>query len=259
MNRQRLKLSTPGMGPFYSIVVENLKRYVAISYPQGQTVPAGFSWKGQQISVYFWRKEDAGYFFSSKVIDDYFERKYPIIHIAHSSNLIRTQKRKSIRVEINNEGMLYPLKNSYDANEILETGRGLKCRVIDISEDGAAILIGGRAKVGLPVKFQFELADNMIIMSGTVKGINYDEASNRSILHIQAFPPTNNMKNRILMYVYNIFGDRVNDNLRKNKELKNAAGKTAENETGNETDIATNNETGNNEDNDTDGEEDVKF
>ena len=217
-SRQRVKLSTPGLGPFYSIVVENLRRYLALSYPQGQTVPQGFTWRGQQISVYFWRGGDAGYFFSSKVIEDFIDRKYPIIHIAHSGNLIRTQKRKSIRVDINSNAILFPLRNIQEANEVVESGRGLRCKVVDISEDGAAVLIGGRAKVGLPIKIQFDLAEDIIIMNGVVKGLNYDEGKNRSILHIQAFTPSNNMKNRILSYVYNIFGDRLRDETRRNKE-----------------------------------------
>jgi len=219
-DRQRIKLSTPGIGPFYSIIVENLRRYLALSYPQGQKVPQGFSWKGQQISVYFWRTGDAGYFFSSKVIDDFSEQKYPIIHVAHSGNLIRTQKRKSIRAELNNNAILFPLKSSHEANEIVETGRGLRCRMLDISEDGAAILIGGKAKVGIPIKVQFELAENMIMLNGIVKGINYEEAKNRSILHIQAFTPSNSMKNRILAYVYNIFGDRTRGEARRSREKK---------------------------------------
>ena len=51
----------PGLGPFTSVIVENLNRYLAVSYPQGPKLPEGFSWKNQKIGVYFWRAEDAGY------------------------------------------------------------------------------------------------------------------------------------------------------------------------------------------------------
>ena len=79
---------------------------------------------------------------------------------------------------------------------------------MDVSEDGAALLIGGRAKIGLPVKFQFRLNDHEIVMSGVVRGANFDEKKNRSILHIQARTPGAKAKNSIRAYVYNIFGER---------------------------------------------------
>jgi hypothetical protein len=41
-----------------------------------------------------------------------------------------------------------------------------------------------------------------------VKGINFDQKRNRSILHMQAMQPSTPMQNAILSYVYNIFGDR---------------------------------------------------
>lgn len=206
--RQRLKITLPSMSPFVSLVGENLRKYLAIEYPKGPKLPEGFSWKGQQISVYFWRQGDAGYVFSTKVIDDYYDRKYPILHIAHTSNLVRSQKRKSVRVELSKNATLYPLKTADQANEEIETSQGLRCRLVDISEDGAAVLIGGRAKVGLAIKLQFELVDHTIVLNGIIKGVNYDMNKNRSLLHIQAFPPSHYMKNNILTYVYNVFGHR---------------------------------------------------
>ncbi len=205
---QRLKIMLPGEGPFLSMVVENLHKYMALSYPQGPRMPEGFSWKGQRIGVYFWRKDDAGYYFQTKVLEDFFDRKYPIIHVAHSDKLLRTQKRRSVRVETDLPAALFPLKSIDFANEVFEDGKGLRCRLLDISEDGAAVLIGGRAKVGLPIKIQFELSKEPIVMCGIVKGVNFDEKRNRSVLHIEAVPPSAPIRNKILTYVYNLFGER---------------------------------------------------
>ena len=74
-NRQRLKISFPGSAPFASIVIDNLRRYMAISYPTGPKLPLGFNWRGQTIGVNFWREGDAGYYFQTKVIGDYYEKK----------------------------------------------------------------------------------------------------------------------------------------------------------------------------------------
>ena len=45
-------------------------------------------------------------------------------------------------------------------------------------------------------------------MSGVVKGITFDQKKNRSLLHMQAAPSSVTMRNRILVYVYNLFGER---------------------------------------------------
>ena len=57
--KQGLRIMLPGLGPFGSIVVENLTRYMAVSHPQGPKLPDGFSWKNQKVGIYFWRAEDA--------------------------------------------------------------------------------------------------------------------------------------------------------------------------------------------------------
>ncbi len=208
--RQHLKITLPGIGVYFSQVVENQRRYIAISYPEGPKLPPGFEFKGQRLTIYFWRQEDAGYVFESRVLEDFMDKKYPLLYISHSDSLIRSQKRRSVRVPINQPAYLFPLKHINQANEEIEKTRGLRCRLQDLSEDGAAVYIGGRAKVGLSVKLQFKLSDSTIIMNGVVKGVNFHQKKNSSVIHIQAIPPSKRMTNRILAYVYNIFGERDN-------------------------------------------------
>ena len=215
--QQRMKITLPGVGVYNVQVVENLRRYLAVSYPEGPKLPPGFTWKGQKINVYFWRQEDAGYVFESRVLEDYIEQKYPIIHIAHSEDLIRSQKRNSIRVETNIPASLFPLRSIEAANEEMESSKGLRVRIIDISETGAAVLIGGKAKPGIPIKLQFQLTKTPIVMSGIVKGASFDMKKNQSILHVQAFNVSSRMKNQILSYVYNIFGERDQANQQQRK------------------------------------------
>jgi PilZ domain len=213
--KQSLRIMLPGLGPFSSIVVENLTRYMAVSHPLGPKLPDGFSWKNQKVGVYLWRAEDAGYFFQTKVMEDFLDRKYPILHIAHSDNLVRTQKRTSVRVEADISAELFPLKSIDSSSEAPEEARGLRCRLSDISEGGAAILIGGKARVGLPIKIQYTLGDTMVVMTGVVKGITFDQKKNRSLLHMQATASSASMRNRVLMYVYNLFGERETAGPRK--------------------------------------------
>jgi c-di-GMP-binding flagellar brake protein YcgR len=196
------------MGPFLSMVIESRQRYFALSYPQGPKLPEGFSWKGQQVGMHFWRSEDAGYFLKTRVLDDFLNQKYPIIHAAHTDDVVRTQQRKSLRVKMDQSASVYPLKSIQDADEVEVRSPGLRCRLKDISEDGAAIMVGGRTKAGLPLKIQFDLAEKRVVMCGVVRGVSYDSAKNVSLLHLQAANPSLHTRNHLLTYVYNLFGEQ---------------------------------------------------
>jgi hypothetical protein len=45
-------------------------------------------------------------------------------------------------------------------------------------------------------------------MCGLVKGVNYDQKKNLSLLHLQSVPLSVNTRNHVLTYVYNIFGEQ---------------------------------------------------
>ncbi len=220
---QRIRVHLPGVGVYESQVVENMRKYLAIAYPKGKVLPPGFSWEGQKIQVYFWRAEDAGYYFESKVLGDYMDRKYPILHITHSDNLIRNQRRGSIRAAIDAVARLYPLKDIGQANEVPETSSGYRCRMLDISEDGFAIIVGGQAKAGLPVKLQFELEGDAVVMCGIVKGVTFNQQKKQSILHVQAVKPSVATKIHILTYVYSLFRDSVQESSMEKKPFQAAA------------------------------------
>jgi c-di-GMP-binding flagellar brake protein YcgR len=205
--QQPIKITFPGGGAYTSKIVENMRKYLAVAYPRGKPLPFGVSWQGQKISVYFWRPDDAGYYFESRVIGDYMDRNYPILHITHSDQLVRTQKRSSVRAQIDTAGQIFPLRSIQQADEAYETTGGFRCKMVDISEDGAAVIVGGRAKPGLPVKIQTEMDEEQVVISGVIKGVNYRQNKNVSVLHIEAVPPGPQMKNKILTYVYGIFAE----------------------------------------------------
>ncbi|MCL2791561.1 MAG: PilZ domain-containing protein [Spirochaetaceae bacterium] len=203
--RQVIKITLPGVGTYTSSVVENLRKYFAIAYPSGPKLPLGVSWAGQKINIYFWRPDDAGYVFETRILNDFIDSKVPILHVAHSDNLVRSQKRGSVRVDVNKNAFLYSISDV--ANEIVEKSSGIKCMLLDISEDGAAILIGGKARAGIMVKVQTKLSGEDVVMCGVVRGINFNQNKNQSVLHLKANPPSFVMKNRILGFVYGLFLD----------------------------------------------------
>lgn len=217
---QTFKLTPTGGGVFISKLVENNRRYLALTYPRGKNPNPGSSWNDQAIKVYFWRKEDAGYYFETKVVNDYLDRKVPIIHVAHSDNIIRAQKRKSVRREAQVPALLFPLRSINHSNENVESAGGYRCKMLDISEDGVAVAIGGRAKAGIPVKIQAQLYDDSIVICGIIKSVDYKQKNRVSVLHIQAQPMSIGMRIKVLTYVYALFSSDESMTQRTGKRRK---------------------------------------
>jgi c-di-GMP-binding flagellar brake protein YcgR len=207
---QRLRVLVQGIGVFDSTVIDNPEHFIVISYPIGERLPRDWVWKGKKVSIYFWRRDDAGYVFDSYVIDDLRIRSLPILQVSQSEALLRTQKRKSVRARSRIPAFLYLLKRIGGAYEKAEREPGLRALVQDLSEDGAAVAIGGKAVPGLQVKLQFGLDERSIVMSGTVKSVDFNAKTNRSILHVEAVTPSPRMRNAIRSFVYTI---REDDNV----------------------------------------------
>ncbi len=199
---QRVRILVHGVGVFNSTLIDVHERYLVCTYPIGVKIPAGFTWKGRRVSVYFWRQEDAGYVFDTYVIDDLRIRSVPVLHLAHSEALFRTQKRKSVRARSRISAYMYLLKRVEGAYEKPEREPGLRCVIQDLSEDGFAVLIGGKAKAGVNLKIQFFLGEEQVVMSGTARGFDYWPESNRSVVHVEAVRPSPRTRNLIRSYVY---------------------------------------------------------
>jgi c-di-GMP-binding flagellar brake protein YcgR len=208
---QRIRLLVQGLGVFGCTLVDNNSQYLVVTYPSGTRLPPGFAWKGQKVSVYFWRRDDAGYVFDSYILDDLRIRNIPVIHLGHSEALLRTQKRRSVRSRAKAPAYLYILKRIEGAFEKPERDQGLRCVIQDLSEDGFSVLIGGRARLGMAVKVQFFLGERQIVMSGNVKSAEYDSDANRSVLHVEAITPSPRTRNAIRSYVYNIQAETKQD------------------------------------------------
>jgi len=56
----------------------------------------------------------------------------------------------------------------------------------------------------LLVKAQFYIGDDQIVVSGTVRGTEYDSEKKQSLMHVEAILPSPRMRNMIRSHVYNI-------------------------------------------------------
>ncbi|MDR0710606.1 MAG: PilZ domain-containing protein [Spirochaetaceae bacterium] len=206
LEEQRLRVLLSGTGVFGSYIIKNTKDYITVARPAGPNLPQSFHWKGTHISIYFWRNEDAGYVFDTDVIDEVYSKGFEALQINHSNSVFRTQKRKSVRIKTQLPAYLYLLGDGESSVEI-ETKPGLKCVIEDLSDGGCALAIGGKTAPGLKIKVQFELSGDPLIMCGTVRSVDYKEAENKSILHIEADELPLETRNHILAEVFGMTDD----------------------------------------------------
>jgi c-di-GMP-binding flagellar brake protein YcgR len=199
---QNLRVLVSGTGVFNSQVIKNTTQYMTIARPVNPNIPASFSWTGLNLSVYFWREDDAGYVFDTTVTDEVFSKGLNSLKIEHSDSLFRTQKRKSVRIKTHKAAFLYLLPQDAEPSNALETTPGLKCFIEDLSDTGCALTVGGKATTGLRVKIQFALDNVPISMCGTVRSVEYKSELNRSLLHIEAYPMPPDMRNHVLGEVF---------------------------------------------------------
>jgi c-di-GMP-binding flagellar brake protein YcgR len=212
---QRVRILLRGVGVFSSKVVKNTSQSITLDYPVGGPGLSATSidWMNKSLSVYFWRHDDAGYVFDTVVVSDPMASGRALINVSHSSALLRSQKRRSIRVKCSIYAQMYLVKQGDPLLGVLEPEPGMKCLLEDISEDGAMVIIGGKAAKGMRIKLQFTLNEVLIIMVGTVRAVEYNNDANQSRIHFESEELNPRMKNAILAFVYNVLPEEQKEEL----------------------------------------------
>ena len=203
---QKLRVILPGKGVFTSEIVNN-GNLLVISIPkQKNLIPIpGEQWVGKTISIYLWRKGDARYVFDTVVTQQGLFLGKSALYLKQSSNLIRTQKRKAVRIKCEIYGNLYFIKKGKNDNpQTIETKKGYRGLIEDISESGALIRIGGKGVANVKIKLQFPINNKLIIMIGVIKNVDYNEAQKQSLLHFECNHIDPIMRNDVLSFVYNM-------------------------------------------------------
>ena len=202
---QTLRIILPGKGVFASEIVGN-GNFLVINVPrQKNLIPfTGEDWVGKVISVYLWRKGDARYVFDTTVTQSGLFLGKSALFLKHSSNLVRTQKRKAVRVKCQIHGMLYIIKKDEIDINAIETQNGFRCLIEDISESGALIRIGGKGLQNVKIKLQYNIQNKLILMVGIIRTVEFNEEQNQSLLHFECTHIETSMRNEVLKFVYNM-------------------------------------------------------
>jgi len=210
---QRIRIILPGKGIFLSKIKNNAHELLVLLPKQEDKktkrviILKPEEWVGKNISVYLWRKGDACYSFDTIVLASSVFQGDNCLVLKHSENLVRAQKRQSVRCECQIPAQMYMITSAVVDYNMAETEPGFKCLLEDISEDGALIRVGGMGKTNIQIKIQFKLNDVLIIMYGIIRAVEYNKALEQSRLHFECIHIDPSMKNAILTYVYNILPD----------------------------------------------------
>ena len=205
---QRLRIILPGKGVFSAKLLSNGRELVVTRPVQEDKknhrfhMPECEMWIGHSVSIYFWRKGDAGYAFDTTVFEAGIFQGHDCLFMRHSDKLDRIQKRQSIRCECNVYAQMYMIKNAVVDYNSVNTEEGYRCLLEDISEDGALIRIGGMGKANVQIKLQFTLNDTFIMMYGVIRAVEYNKEIEQSRLHFECTHIDPAMKNAVLSYVY---------------------------------------------------------
>ncbi|ULQ60068.1 PilZ domain-containing protein [Brucepastera parasyntrophica] len=211
---QKVRILLRGVGIFSSTVTGNTSKFLRLDFPSHPKIQAtSIEWTNRIVTVYFWRKDDAGYEFETTIISDPEYEEKAVILLAHTSNLTRTQMRNTIRVKCHIHAQMYLLKPGDETRSLMESEPGMKCLLEDISEDGAMVMIGGKAVKGLKIKLQFMINDVLIVMPGEIRGVEFDQEKNQSRIHLQSEKLNPRMRNAILSFVYNVLPEEKKEEL----------------------------------------------
>lgn len=227
--KQQLRIVFPGHGVFTSKLLNNGHELI-IEVPRQKdmiTIPAD-QWVGSVVSVYLWRKGDARYVFDTVVLKNGIFLGQTALFLKHSYNLVRTQKRKSVRAQCQIDAQLFIIKEKVIDYSIIETQNGYKCVLEDISEAGALIRIGGKGVQNVQIKIQFTINNMLIVMFGIVRTVEFNQETNQSLLHFECIHIEQEMRNEILRYVYKMLPEHE-------KEVLQALNMTDEDEQNDET------------------------
>ncbi len=211
---QKVRVLLRGIGVFSSRVLRSTAKTLVIDFPSHPSIPAtSIDWLGKQVNVYLWRHDDAGYVFDSVVVPDPVSEGKAVLHLSHSSSLIRSQKRKSVRAKCSIYAQMYLVKPDEPLDNALEPEPGMKCLIEDISEDGAMVVIGGKAVKDMKIKLQFMVHDVLIVMAGVIRAAEHNKDTNQSRIHFESGELNARMKNAVLTFVYNVLPEEEKEEL----------------------------------------------
>jgi c-di-GMP-binding flagellar brake protein YcgR len=206
---QALTLTPETGGHFPSKIVANGMDFLTVAAPQPGAKGGDRMMRGTRLSVYFWRENDAGYSFGSKVLGYDTVKGIASVLIQHGKALRREQRRRGSRKQIMRACFYYPIK-------VIETGEGRRTEkkasvesqlralgtVVDLSAGGCAIQSMNPFEPGNLVMIEFDIDKKAPIRAfGKVKRVRRLKGRG-GVMHVMFTRVTRQYLNRIRGFVY---------------------------------------------------------
>ncbi len=193
-----------------SKILKNIKKNLSCILPQSGVSDNSRWKKNTKLKVLFWRQNDSGYMFLTKVVGFGKHEEQKTVEITHSSSLKRNQQRNAKRRVLNRKCFYYPI-------EVFNFTKGRKTKkkavvqynlrhlgsVIDICAGGCSINTKNVLEKSKYLKMEFKVntAEELSIY-GRVRRISKSE-DNNYIMHIIFTNISKHNKNQVYSYVYN--------------------------------------------------------
>jgi len=207
---QPIVISLPDGTQLQTKIVTNLKRMLVCMIPD-ELGAERLAWKrGTDIKAHFWRNNDSGYVFASKIIGYDSIKGRPTFLIQHSRTLKRNQQRKFRRRPLARSCFFYPI-------EIVSVGKGRNVKrrayvqenfkhignFLDISAGGCSVNSQAPLERGklLMIVFEIERGERLTAY-GKVRRVSHSKGL-FSVMHIMFTKVTSRNLNNIYSYVYN--------------------------------------------------------
>ena len=206
---QLLTITPEGGGQFSSKVISNMKDFLTVAAPSVAGGADSRWMRGTKLAVYFWRENDAGYTFQSKVLGYDTVKGVASVLIQHSKTLRREQRRRSRRRELMRACFYYPIR-------IVESGPGREPEkkatveqnmrtlgtVVDLSAGGCAIQTLNPFDKGKLTMIEFDIDRKAPIRAfGKVMSVHRQKGRG-GVMHIMFTNVTRQYLNRISEFVY---------------------------------------------------------
>jgi len=193
---------------YHSKLISNHTNGLTVTMPVISVEKEHLFKKGNRLKVFFWRENDSGYSFITRVI----ETDRANLHILHSRKIKREQHRKYSRKPLKKSCFLYPAeiveetrRNGHEKKIVIHDNMRHMGIISDISVGGCSISSTRAYKKGAYMKLEFDLRiSSPIVAYGKVQSV-FRRASGTTgmMMHIQFIKLSGSARNEIYSYIYN--------------------------------------------------------
>jgi len=202
----RVRVTLSNYGSFPVKINKNEDNYLGISIPvlpPGKIIP----WGRKKVSINYWRQNDAGYTFETRVIDIIITDEIQTLCLKHTNKVKRVQKRlyprKSIRLPVI-FSKLRIIEEEGKKKAIVDRKESHWGTVVDISVGGLSVETTAPIDKKNYIRVEFEVReDYKIVAYGKVKRIERNPIRKTWMMHTQFTKITKKDRNEIFALLYN--------------------------------------------------------